>query len=30
MKCGFILLKIKGYIMSNTAIGTVKWFNETK
>jgi CspA family cold shock protein len=30
MKYGFILLKIKGYIMSNTAIGTVKWFNETK
>lgn len=30
MKYGFILLKIKGYIMSNKAIGTVKWFNETK
>jgi len=30
MKYGFILLKIKGYIMSNTAVGTVKWFNETK
>lgn len=30
MNHGFQLLKIKGYIMSNTAIGTVKWFNETK
>jgi len=30
VKYGFILLKIKGYIMSNAAIGTVKWFNETK
>lgn len=24
------IIKIKGYIMSNTANGTVKWFNETK
>lgn len=24
------MIKIKGYIMSNTNTGTVKWFNETK
>jgi CspA family cold shock protein len=24
------IIKINGYIMSNTSNGTVKWFNETK
>ena len=24
------IIKIKGYIRSNTSNGTVKWFNETK